>query len=73
MVKNLPASARDIRDMDSIPGWEDPLEEVMVTHSRFLPGESYGQRSLASYSPWIHNESDMTETNEHACRRCMSH
>ena len=24
----------------------------------FLPGESYGQRSLASYSPWGRKESD---------------
>ena len=27
----------------------------------FLPGEPHGQRSLAGYSPWGHNESDMTE------------
>ena len=27
----------------------------------FLPGESHRQRSLVSYSPWGHNESDMTE------------
>ena len=27
----------------------------------FLPAESHGQRSLAGYSPWGHNESDMTE------------
>ena len=27
----------------------------------FLPGESYGQRSLAGYSPWGRKESDMTE------------
>ena len=26
----------------------------------YLPGESHGQRSLASYSPWGHEESDMT-------------
>ena len=24
----------------------------------FLPGEFYGQRSLAGYSPWGHKESD---------------
>ena len=33
MVKNLPANAGDLRDMGSIPGREDPLEEGMVTHS----------------------------------------
>ena len=27
----------------------------------FLPGESHGQRSLAGYSPWSHEESDTTE------------
>ena len=27
----------------------------------FLPGESHGQRSLAGYSPWRHEESGMTE------------
>ena len=26
-----------------------------------LPGESHGQRSLVSYSPWGHKEPDMTE------------
>ena len=30
-----------------------------------LPGESHGQRSLASYSPWGHKESDGTEATEH--------
>ena len=33
-------------------GREDPLEEEMATHPVFLPGESHGQRSLASYSLW---------------------
>ena len=31
--------------------WEDPLEKEMATHSIVLPGESYGQISLAGYSP----------------------
>ena len=35
-------------------GQEDPTPV-------FLPGESYGQRSLAGYSPWGHKESDATE------------
>ena len=33
-------------------GQEDPLEQEMATHSVFLPGKSYGQRSLVGYSPW---------------------
>ena len=39
----------------------------MATDSVFLPGEFHGQMSLASYSPWGHQESDMTEqlTNTH--------
>ena len=40
-------------------GWEDPLEEEMVTIS--FPGKSHGQRSLAGYSSWGHKESDTTE------------
>ena len=42
VVKNLPASAEDTRDVSLMPGREDPLEEGTV----FLPGESHGQRSL---------------------------
>ena len=30
-----------------------------------LPGESHGQRSLASYSPRSHTESDVTEASWH--------
>ena len=36
VVKNLLASAGDIRDVGSIPGLEDPLEEEMATHSSIL-------------------------------------
>ena len=36
MVKNLPDNARDVRDVSSIPGWEDPLEDGMATHSTIL-------------------------------------
>ena len=37
-----------------------PMEKGMATPG-FLPGEFYGQRSLASYSPWDRKESDTTE------------
>ena len=47
------------------PGWEDPLEKEMATHSSILPGKSHGQRSLAGYGPWGHKESDLTEATEH--------
>ena len=37
MVKNPPAMRETwVRSL----GWEDPLEEAMATHSRFLPGDS---------------------------------
>ena len=36
VIKNLPANAGDIRDMGLIPGWEDPLEKEMATHSSIL-------------------------------------
>ena len=58
MVKNLPA-------MQETQAWflgqEDPLEKGMATHSSILPEESHAQRSLVGYSPWVHEESDMTE------------
>ena len=47
-------------------GWEDPLEEGMVTHFVFLPGEWHGQRSLLGYSPYSPNELDMTKVTYHA-------
>ena len=52
VVKNLPASAGDVRDMGSIPGWGRPPEKEMTTPPVFLSGKSHGQRSLASCSLW---------------------
>ena len=45
-------------------GQEDFLEEEMATHSRILPGESHGQRSLVGDSPWGRKESDATEATD---------
>ena len=56
-VKNLPTMQET--QVQSL-GWEDPLEERMAMHTSILPGEFYGQRSLAGYSPWGRKESDMT-------------
>ena len=36
LVKNLPASAGDARDVVWTLGWEDPLEKEMETHSTVL-------------------------------------
>ena len=47
MVKNLPEMQETwIRSL----GWEDPVEEGIVTHSSILTMEnSHGQRSLVGY------------------------
>ena len=47
MVKNLSASAGDIRDSGSIPDWDDSLEEGTATHSSILTGESPWTEELA--------------------------
>ena len=58
MVKKPPAMWETwVRSL----GWEDLLEEGMVTHPVFLPGEFHGQRSLVGYSPQDYKESNMTE------------
>jgi len=40
VVKNLLANSGDIRDVGSIPGWEDALEEGMATHFSILAWET---------------------------------
>ena len=70
MVNNPPASARGTRNVDLTLGSEDPLKEVMATHSSILPGKFCGQRSLESYSPWGHKES---KTTEHTCVSLGNH
>ena len=52
VVKNPPA---DARDTGSIPGWEDPLEKEMATHSSILAWriprteEAGGLQSMGSH------------------------
>ena len=36
---NLPNNTEELRDLGSIPGLEDPLEEEMATHSSILAWE----------------------------------
>ena len=36
MVKNPPANGGGLRDVGSIPGWEDPREDSMTTHVSIL-------------------------------------
>ena len=61
-IKNLPAmqETRVRSRVRKIPwSWE------WLPTAVFLPGESYGQRNLAGYSPWGGKESDMTNTFPH--------
>ena len=60
VVKNLPANAGYARYSGSIPGSGRPPGEGTST-TVFLMGKSYGQGSLAGYSPWGHKELDMTK------------
>ena len=57
-VKNLPAMQETWFDLwvGKIPWRMEWLPTVV-----FLPGEFHGQRSLAGYSPWDHEELDMIE------------
>ena len=50
VVKNLPAMQELQETWVWFLGWEYPLKEEMATHSRILPGESHGWRSLVGYS-----------------------
>ena len=59
MVKNPPANAGDV---GLFPGSRrSPRKGNGNVLPVLLPGKSHGQRSLAGYSPWSHEESDMTE------------
>ena len=55
---SIPASSR------SSGGQSNPLQYSCL-------GESYGQRSLAGYSPQGHTESDMTEVTQHTSTSCI--
>ena len=78
-VKKRPA----VQDMQVWSlGWENPLGKEMTTHSSILAWEIPGQRSLARYSPWSLQESDMTkcthtdihthtQTHTHTCCSCF--
>ena len=68
VVKNLPASAGDVRVVGSIPrsrrspggGHGNPFQYSCLENS-------HRQRSMASYNPQGHKEPDTTEGTEHAC------
>jgi len=62
VVKNLPANAADARDLSSVPGLGGSPgggNDNLLQYSCLE--KSHGQRNLAGYSPWGHEESDMIE------------
>ena len=65
MVKNLPASAGDVRDTVQSLGQEDLLEKEMATTLVFLPGKSHGQRNLAGYSLGLQRVGQILQRNSH--------
>ena len=70
MVKNLSVKARDVRDMGSILGWDDPLEEGMATHSNVLAWripqteepDRLGSIGVAQSRTWLTRHSTQTQT-----------
>ena len=68
VIKNLRASAGDV---GSIPGGENiPWGRAWQPTPRFLPGESYGYRSLAGYSPWGCKELNTIEITQRNLKYC---
>ena len=64
MVKNPPASTGDVRKVGLIAGLgRPPWRRAWQPTPVFLPGESYGQRSLAGYRSWGRKELDTTEVS----------
>ena len=67
VVKNLPANAQELRDSCSIPRLERSLgvgKGNSLQYSCWWNSMDRWRWSLVGYSPWGHNELDMTE---HAC------
>ena len=54
---HLPVQETQVQSL----GQEDLLEKEWQSIPVFLSGKSHGQRTLVSYSPWGHKESDKTE------------
>ena len=82
MVKNSPANAGDVRDMDSISrsgnirdefdSWIGKItqQQAWQPTPEFLPGQSCRQRSLVGHRPQRCKELDRTEATQHARTQC---
>ena len=62
MVRNLPANAGDLRDVDLIPGSGEALEMEMATHSSIL----------AWRIPWTEAPGGLQSTGLHRVRQDRS-
>ena len=51
IVRNLPISAEDIRDVGLVLGLKIPWRRKWQPTPVFLPGKNHGQRSLVGYNP----------------------
>ena len=66
VVKNLPASSADIRNMGLIPEvGRSPGEGNGHLLQYSCLEDPHGQRNLVGYRPCGHKELDMTEVTEH--------
>ena len=61
MIKESTCNAGDL---GAIPGWEDPLEEGMATHSGTLAWRITWTEEPVGYSPQGHKELDTTEETQ---------
>ena len=61
VIKNLAASAGDVRDAGSMLGWEDPLKEGMATYSSVLAWRIPWTEEPGRLQSWGCTELDMTE------------
>ena len=68
VVKNTPAIAGDARDLGSILGQEDPLEEEMATHSNILAWKILWTEKPDRLPSVGHGESNMTQ---HAAKNIL--
>ena len=63
MVMTLPANAGATEDAGLFPGWEDPLEEEMATHSSIL----------AKIIPWAEDPSRLQSMVSQRVRHDRAH
>ena len=69
VVKDLPANAGDTGEAGSLWVGKIPCRRGRQPTPVFLPVKFHGQKSLESYSPQGHRQSDLTE---HAHIKCKT-